>query len=314
MKFEKWDRLGSNNLYTSSKSVNKEPQTIPSGGNNGLNRVLWGNDDSGGDITDNMYVYGSVYVNRDTLTEEWENAEFDTDEEEPQFDFEPREDDEGGNLYVQFHVDSSTAEIKEAYTHVLKYEYNDNPEKDLSEHQAAQDTSLINHEGRLGYLESLFPIGSIIMYAGNAAIPRGWHICDGTGGTVNLVNRFIKGGTTAGATGGSSTATFSVSASLPAHYHYFKNYLTQVNGNGEIYDQDDGGRIEIGGRVLSVGKEKANRDPTKRAQTSDSGYSDIPYILNSTELAGDNSSSSNNTQTINIEPPYYTLIFIQRIS
>lgn len=40
----------------------------------------------------------------------------------------------------------------------------------------------------------LFPIGTIIMYNNNLTIPEGWSICDGTNGTPNLIDAFIKGG------------------------------------------------------------------------------------------------------------------------
>ena len=50
------------------------------------------------------------------------------------------------------------------------------------------------------------PSGIILMWSGSVAnIPSGFSLCDGTGGTPNLVNKFIRGGSTAGATGGSDT-------------------------------------------------------------------------------------------------------------
>lgn len=49
------------------------------------------------------------------------------------------------------------------------------------------------------------PIGTIIAW-GNETIPTGWAVCDGTGGTPNLIGKFIRGaaedgdvGTTGGA-------------------------------------------------------------------------------------------------------------------
>ena len=39
------------------------------------------------------------------------------------------------------------------------------------------------------------PVGTILPYVGNLAdIPNGWHLCDGTDGTPNLLdNRFLEG-------------------------------------------------------------------------------------------------------------------------
>lgn len=43
----------------------------------------------------------------------------------------------------------------------------------------------------------MFPIGTIIPYAGNLSkIPYGWHVCDGTNGTPDLSERFLEGTTT----------------------------------------------------------------------------------------------------------------------
>ena len=62
----------------------------------------------------------------------------------------------------------------------------------------------------------LMPSRGIIMWSGTAAdIPTGWALCDGTGGTPDLTDRFILGaGKTyqPGATGGAATATPSVAA------------------------------------------------------------------------------------------------------
>ena len=57
---------------------------------------------------------------------------------------------------------------------------------------------------------AVFPTGGIIIWSGSAvAIPAGWLLCDGTGGTPNLRDRFVVGaGSTyaVGATGGSANA------------------------------------------------------------------------------------------------------------
>lgn len=60
---------------------------------------------------------------------------------------------------------------------------------------------------------SIFPTGGIIIWSGFLSnIPAGWALCDGTGGTPNLINSFIKGvatnATNPGTTGGSATANY----------------------------------------------------------------------------------------------------------
>jgi hypothetical protein len=73
---------------------------------------------------------------------------------------------------------------------------------------------------------AVFAVGEIKTWYGNPAnIPTtwgpGWHLCDGTNGTVDLRGRFVigAGGSYAnGAIGGSATATLAI-ANLPVHGH-----------------------------------------------------------------------------------------------
>lgn len=64
-------------------------------------------------------------------------------------------------------------------------------------------------------LDDSLPKGSIIMWSGSlASIPSGWQLCDGTNGTPDLRNRFVKSipdsSTNPGNTGGSATHTHPV--------------------------------------------------------------------------------------------------------
>ena len=83
-----------------------------------------------------------------------------------------------------------------------------------------------------------FTAGMVMMWAGSVGgIPSGWGLCDGTGGTVNLSERFIlstvcnaglggTGGadsyntTSAGSFTPVGTITALVTANIPAHSHY----------------------------------------------------------------------------------------------
>ena len=63
------------------------------------------------------------------------------------------------------------------------------------------------------------PIGFIAMFSGswtdNSTIP-GWYKCDGNNGTVNLVNKFVRGAATSGGSGGDDDAV------VVSHSHNFK--------------------------------------------------------------------------------------------
>lgn len=75
------------------------------------------------------------------------------------------------------------------------------------------------------------PIGFITMFSGaftnNITIP-GWYKCDGNNGTVNLVDKFVRGGSASGATGGSDDAV------VVSHLH--KMYYNGGTGAFEAFD------------------------------------------------------------------------------
>jgi hypothetical protein len=81
------------------------------------------------------------------------------------------------------------------------------------------DVDLVNgkHASELGGGAAL-PTGIIVMWSGAIAnIPSGWVLCDGTNGTPDLRDKFVKGvpaGQNPGGTGGSNTHTHASHPSL----------------------------------------------------------------------------------------------------
>lgn len=64
------------------------------------------------------------------------------------------------------------------------------------------------------------PIGTILPYMGKLSdIPRGWVVMDGSNGTINMTNTYLKGASgVAGSEGGSNEKSIPISA-LPQHRH-----------------------------------------------------------------------------------------------
>ena len=143
------------------------------------------------------------------------------------------------------------------------------------------------------------PSGVITMWSGSAgAIPSGWNLCDGTNSTPNLVGKFIKGGSTAGTTGGSSTHSHSHSLSagshtlstsqMPSH-----NHSTKITGFG-------GGQSGTGGSNTTSSKLYGNA--TNLSTTTGNNGSSGSHAHS---LSGSIADGSN-------EPAYYELCYIMK--
>lgn len=132
------------------------------------------------------------------------------------------------------------------------------------------------------------PRGSVMMWSGALAdIPYGFHLCDGTVGTVDLIALFVVGVpdavTDPGATGGAATHVHTNAAS---HVHSVPVHSHTNSGNASV--------------VTSKGGTNSNR-----------ANQHTHPINNSTAY-----NSGANTYTVDpasSEPPYYEVAFIQRM-
>ena len=137
--------------------------------------------------------------------------------------------------------------------------------------------------------EGFVLFGNPLVGLGKAGTPaEGWALCNGLNGTADLRGRFAVGFDpivskfdTVGAQGGNNTITVDV-ANLPPHSHRLP-LLT-----------DNRGTTQNGGAIAK----------------SDSGYGGADRSR-STELAG---GSGGVATPIDITPPYYVLIYRQRIA
>ena len=144
---------------------------------------------------------------------------------------------------------------------------------------------------------AVFPTGGIIIWSGSAvAIPAGWLLCDGTGGTPNLRDRFVVGaGSTyaVGATGGSADAvvvshTHTATVTDPSHSHTF------IAPNG------------------GIGTPDANRVSYNDNNEWLGSYNKTNFIASATTgITVANSTTGVSGTNANL-PPYYALCYIMK--
>lgn len=133
-------------------------------------------------------------------------------------------------------------------------------------------------------------VGDIILYEGETA-PVGWLNCDGTKGTPNLTDRYIKGSTTSGVSSGSNTH---VHTSVASHTHSATG--THNHTLGGISGPTTNSVLSGAG-----GHSHARADHLHTLAT----VSSVTASWNSITISADSS---------NGEPPYITVKFIQATS
>lgn len=157
------------------------------------------------------------------------------------------------------------------------------------------------------WVNKLIPKGSIIMFNGlSSEIPKGWHICDGTEGTPNLIGKFIKASNTSAETGGKSTIQI-LEENMPRHTHTFvgNQVTTSESGahthtiRGKYGKSDNANNRDC----LETGSE------TDLITTSQSGAHTHTIDMSATQL-----SYQGGGKPIEFEPLYYSLIYIMKTS
>jgi hypothetical protein len=193
------------------------------------------------------------------------------------------------------------------------------------------DIFSLHEDGDIAHSErfDLLPIGTIAMFSGtwvdNDTI-LGWFQCDGTDGTPDLVDKFIRGGTASGATGGSDDAvvvehthTVSCGGQSADHTHVYSG----TSGSQSLENHTHDTALGFGGAgyhlrnyddVLEdyttyTEKPASDGDKHRHAFSFSTGNASAGHTH--TVVITDEGTAPGNESNL---PAYYTLIFIMRIS
>ncbi len=169
------------------------------------------------------------------------------------------------------------------------------------------------------------PAGIIVMWSGTLAnIPSGWHICDGTEGTPDLRDKFVKGaasGQNPGATGGDSLHTPAGTVSQPT---LTMNAYTPQGTNAAptltMNPYTPAGTINahtVGAKAGTSGSNVSFTAPTTHTftgtQATLTGSVAAPgFTGTEATLTGSVSAPTFSGAEQNTEPVYYALAFIMK--
>lgn len=183
------------------------------------------------------------------------------------------------------------------------------------------------------------PKGVIVMWSGTlATIPAGWALCDGTNGTPDLQDKFIRGATTTtlpGTKGGADTVTIATD-NLPSHKHTTAAGPTGLNLSATTtIDTASNGITGLAGKYVPTFAAAAHLTSIKLAEQaatsanvfrflcttpgSSFGMGFVGSVETHTHTATTSVSGNGSTdavgrgQAINMLPPYYTLAYIMKL-
>lgn len=197
------------------------------------------------------------------------------------------------------------------------------PASSIRDQARSQDAQASLNQLFVALAEGFIPSGGIMMYTGSVA-PAGWAFCDGTNGTPDLRNRFIRGagnGVSVGDTGGAFSKTTSnggahshtgqvglttlTQANLPAHHHRTGLVVEEAwqQGNqayaregyeGVAFQSDSAGGFGFG----------TGRRRTITSQTGSSTAHNHQVTVNQ---------ANGHTHDVDVTPPFYALAFIMKL-
>jgi len=148
------------------------------------------------------------------------------------------------------------------------------------------------------------PTGLIILWYGSVgSIPSGWHICDGSGGTRDLRDKFVvgAGGTySVGDSGGSVAFTMAGTVTVAGHVLTTAEMASHVHPYSERGCNIDGSYYTGSGGVTVCGTASVTQTSSSTGGGGAHGHS-----------AAEGTSFTGNAVTC--MPYYYALVYIQKV-
>lgn len=170
--------------------------------------------------------------------------------------------------------------------------------------------------------------GMILMWYGQEPIPRGWNICDGTNGTPNLIDRFIRAGESleeVNPEGVDEENRITLKEeNLPEHHHPHKPHKHSVtltgntdNATVSVDSTSDFVSSASSSSISSGGEYSSNAITSVRYRTVHSTGGEHNHSIT---ISGDTDETESEekerewkNKPIKIEPRHYKLIFIMRL-
>lgn len=182
------------------------------------------------------------------------------------------------------------------------------------------------------------PVGSVLSwlkeYTNTPALPNGWVECNGQvlsdtesvydGQTIpdlNGDNRFLRGNSTSGSTGGSATANLAHTHTGPSHAHSFSDSGTTGTESSHTHSFSDTSTSEtqtayldsVGGGTGTI-YATGTHDHDVSGTTGSAGSHNHSFTASGTTGSGGTGNTSSALSASQaILPPYYNVVWIMRI-
>lgn len=188
----------------------------------------------------------------------------------------------------------------------------------------------------LASISAVIQPGFIVLWSGSAAtVPSGWAICDGTGGTPDLRDKFVIGAghvgdpTQVGAVGGNATHTHTATAAnAGGHNHAASSANTaittaQMPAHRHFIAKSGINNTALGASMPIAGEKDSGGDSGYRltgapSQSADIGESELVGANQGHNHAITVTAVGDHTHGLTVQnttqlPPYYALCYIMRV-